>query len=272
MSSNLSIKDYFALSCCFLHCFPALTKALRALGHTAALQPLPPQGFGILFKVSSSAAQLCCSGLGLSATVGKGCGKHLWVLHLCCSGTSCKHIPLPLLLASVLSLVPCYPDPHPTLPCWSGILPQLVRPASLLGTCLAAWAVSWPQVPPVGLLCSSSWGFLGLQHLSARYISACLGATLAPIPRPALAAPRQKTPLRNFAVKWELVFVHAPSSLLPQEVGGLAACPLDGPAFWQWCWIAQPRKKESTGDVSTLSIKGKLYSHSQPGGSWQQQE
>lgn len=178
--------------------FPALTKTLRALGALSGSAASPSPG-GL---AACAQGQLPCS-TALLPWPRLGCTgeQGLWEASVGAStraarGQARKRIPLPLLLPSVPSLVPCYPDPDSALLVWC---PASVRPASLLGTCLLAWAVSWPQVPPLDLLCSC-WGSVGLQPLSARGSPACLAATPAPIPHPALAAPRQNPSLRNFAV------------------------------------------------------------------------
>lgn len=66
----------------------------------------------------------------------------------------------PCLCSLYLCLGSCLAYLDPELASLTWCPPQLVRPASLLGTCLAAWVILGTTTGPALLPC---WGFVGLQ-------------------------------------------------------------------------------------------------------------
>lgn len=230
--------------------FPVLTKALRAQGQpsSTAVSPFPVAAHARSQHWYRAALALCCVWERAVGSI---------------YGTAQRCTPSPLLLVPVPRLVPCYLDPDLASLTWC--------PASAGQTCLIArdlpgslgyWVTLGTTTGPALLLL---WGLCG-PAASLQPCMPCCNPT--PIPHPTLGAPSQNLSLRNSAVHhgrvsvwyvcWEL---WSPWKV----VVGLAKCLLTGLLPGEGS-IALPGRENSTGDVSTLSIKSNLYFHCQPRG------
>lgn len=183
-SFNLNINDRFALSCCNSPpVLPSSHQSPQGLGGTLRLCSLSlPRGFGCLCS-RSAPPELCHPGPGLGARA--VCERGLWEASLGASTRTAQGwhgSTYPSLCSWHLCLVLYLAIPILTLPCWSGVLPQLVRPALSLGLLADPVYHHWTCS---ALLVGSLWLLL------VRCSPAYLAATPAPIPHPALAAPGQ---------------------------------------------------------------------------------